>query len=72
MLFRVLFFKFSSANISSDFITVVFSDFVMHFYFCSHSLIDGVDVGRTQPERQDYQKIESAARRIADIERGVK
>ena len=30
------------------------------------------DAGRTRPERPDYQGTESAARRIADLEREVK
>ena len=30
------------------------------------------DAGRTRPERPDYQETESAARRIADLEREVK
>ena len=33
---------------------------------------DGADAGRTRPERPDYQETESAARRIADLEREVK
>ena len=33
---------------------------------------DGADAGRTRPERPDYQGTESAARRIADLEREVK
>ena len=33
---------------------------------------DGTDAGRTRPERSDYQGTESAARRIADLEREVK
>ena len=33
---------------------------------------DGADAGRTRPERPDYRGTESAARRIADLEREVK
>ena len=33
---------------------------------------DGADAGRTRPERLDYRGTESAARRIADLEREVK
>ena len=33
---------------------------------------DGADAGRTRPERPDYPGTESAARRIADLEREVK
>ena len=33
---------------------------------------DRADAGRTRPERPDYQGTESAARRIADLEREVK
>ena len=33
---------------------------------------DGADAGRTRPERPDYRRTESAARRIADLEREVK
>ncbi|MSC79178.1 conjugal transfer protein [Eubacterium ramulus] len=33
---------------------------------------DGEDAGRTRPERPDYRGTESAARRIADLEREVK
>ena len=33
---------------------------------------DGADAGRTRPERPDYTGTESAARRIADLEREVK
>ncbi|MSD20199.1 conjugal transfer protein, partial [[Eubacterium] rectale] len=33
---------------------------------------DGADAGRTRPERPDYRETESAARRIADLEREVK
>ena len=39
--------------------------------FIIHSA-DGADAGRTRPERPDYPGTESAARRIADLEREVK
>ena len=35
-------------------------------------LLTGADAGRTRPERPDYRGTESAARRIADLEREVK
>ena len=34
--------------------------------------VDGADAGRARPERPDYPETESAARRIADLEREVK
>ena len=36
------------------------------------AIADGADAGRTRPERPDYRGTESAARRIADLEREVK
>ena len=36
------------------------------------AIADGADAGRTLPERPDYRGTESAARRIADLEREVK
>ena len=38
----------------------------------SYTHLDRADAGRTRPERPDYPGTESAARRIADLEREVK